>query len=991
MNVSTEKDSLDISPHDFDSLLEQYLISEFPKKIIEQGKEYLLSSYLSAVKSPDFLPGFLRNIKSAETKNELRDYIKVKLDLPVGLRVILANLAWDTVRGWFRGQLHDECIKVIGCIDDDGLENHYQIYHSFWNITLGVKVGTNVSVKRFIREARIWISLGLHPNLLSAFFLRYINHEPCIFTEPIVGQSLSELIRSQKFFSGRAHTRRLFDALISLTWALEHIHSRGVAHLDIRPEQIIVDIKGDNIENGLDDCECIYKIANFSSARIVDSNPNPTAGNATVADTRGRFPSKLSPSTNKSLSLSSYSSDKTASQEAMQYLSPEQSFASKHANSAIVESFPSDVFSLALVFLEVIRGRPLTESEAADWVHSRDASRDRNIAQRLVDISFQGAPMQCVALKPLIVSCLHIDPVMRPTMTVVSRQLLMTYLAVMKSPYPLAKPTAARVTSHALNNCALSEVELGDFTAASGYWNQARTLRPSCPSLMRNQLTARWRSGELRPENVRQAVQTGVLRGELVAGVAGVFLQDVRREGGFMLEPPQPQSQSQPRDVDSSAVGDRNARLETRCAPSGGLDLLAVTHVQALDGGKELLLVSASRHVEVVINASGRQTVRPVRENTQLISSGDLLHWNHSEGAMDVNIHVKNSEVRPLLCIGDTISFVEGELVVDRVLDVDAAAPADSSEDREGTGQGHIQFAVLCEGHSVALPGDQYTYFDVLDTKSDAGDDDEEERKRAADLSGGEELDQDDQVDASVARTLLHFVVFGTVVGGRTQVHCGRLGQGLYKDQCPRKVRLLGRSEAIISGSNGLLGLVTVKDGRSLDRTDFLHLNYDKLVADEFVSPHPASSFITAVDTSKSNTRQTRLIVSGDDAGNVCMWGVSGRKAAVTAGETDALLASVCVDSRVVSLCMGGESTAVVGTTQRLLLLELERHGGRHNLYVRSVLDDASGRALYAVAFGEQAISIWRVLRRSAEDLAVSMWRHPNVEHPEFNQKCAYR
>ena len=70
-----------------------------------------------------------------------------------------------------------------------GMGAVWKVYHEGWDTELAMKrpkpevFRSNGQKESFIRECDCWINLGLHPNIVSCYYVREINGVPTIFSE----------------------------------------------------------------------------------------------------------------------------------------------------------------------------------------------------------------------------------------------------------------------------------------------------------------------------------------------------------------------------------------------------------------------------------------------------------------------------------------------------------------------------------------------------------------------------------------------------------------------------------------------------------------------------------------------------------------------------------------------------------------------------------------------------------------------------------------
>jgi hypothetical protein len=154
---------------------------------------------------------------------------------------------------------------------------------------------------RFRREARLLQFLS-HPNVIRALTFSEERGAPWLILERVPGRTLREEIEAGAPFS----PEEVLPLLRGLAAALDHLHARGLVHLDVRPENVVVTPDGD--------------------AKLVDFGIAQTAGTLqTLAD--GGAASSVA------------------------YLAPEQV-------SGEPVSTTTDVFALGCVVYELLTGKP---------------------------------------------------------------------------------------------------------------------------------------------------------------------------------------------------------------------------------------------------------------------------------------------------------------------------------------------------------------------------------------------------------------------------------------------------------------------------------------------------------------------------------------------------------------------------------------------------------------------------------------------------------
>ena len=136
---------------------------------------------------------------------------------------------------------------------EGGMGSVWRVHHKGWNVDLAMKrpqpklFADEKDKANFIRECEAWINLGLHPNIVSCYYVREISGTPSIFSEWMDGGSLESAIQKGTLYEGTeaAQTERLLDIAIQFARGLHYAHEAGLIHQDVKPDNVLLTNEGE--------------------------------------------------------------------------------------------------------------------------------------------------------------------------------------------------------------------------------------------------------------------------------------------------------------------------------------------------------------------------------------------------------------------------------------------------------------------------------------------------------------------------------------------------------------------------------------------------------------------------------------------------------------------------------------------------------------------------------------------------------------------------
>ena len=113
--------------------------------------------------------------------------------------------------------------------------------------------------RRFHAESQA-VAMLSHPNIVNVYDVSHSNNQDYIVMELIDGISLKQYVENK----GQLNWREVLHFSTQIAKALEHAHSRGIIHRDIKPHNILI-LKDGSV-----------KVADFGIARVSSSQSTLT-------------------------------------------------------------------------------------------------------------------------------------------------------------------------------------------------------------------------------------------------------------------------------------------------------------------------------------------------------------------------------------------------------------------------------------------------------------------------------------------------------------------------------------------------------------------------------------------------------------------------------------------------------------------------------------------------------------------------------------------
>lgn len=140
--------------------------------------------------------------------------------------------------------------RVMSDAIPGGMGEVWQVRHESWNVDLAMKrpkprFFSEAGPEKkwaFMKECENWITLGLHPNIVSCYYVREVGGVPSVFSEWMNGGSLKDCIKSGTLYQGdeQGICERILDIAIQSAWGLSYSHENNLIHQDVKPGNILL-------------------------------------------------------------------------------------------------------------------------------------------------------------------------------------------------------------------------------------------------------------------------------------------------------------------------------------------------------------------------------------------------------------------------------------------------------------------------------------------------------------------------------------------------------------------------------------------------------------------------------------------------------------------------------------------------------------------------------------------------------------------------------
>lgn len=350
----------------------------------------------------------------------------------------------EQAHDWNVGDTILNTYKIEKLLGEGGMGKVFLVKHVDSDVLLAVKspkpeeLAKAGGVETFIKESETWVKLGMHPHIVSCYYVRQIAGIPRVFAEFIEGGSLSDWIKNGKL----TELDKMLDIAIQFAWGLHYSHANGLIHRDVKPANVMMTKDG------------VAKVTDFGLASV-NKHGDPSKGKKNE-DEGGMTPL---------------------------YCSPEQAEKAKLTPK-------TDMWSWGVSILEMFIGEVTWPSgtvaaSVLEW-YLEDGPVKKNI------------PKMPEGLVDLLKRIFKENSAGRPRdMLKVAEEVIEIYEKIKLNTYFRTPPEVGMANADSINNRAVSLLDLGKSSDALALFNETLHIYPYHPESSYNRGLLLWRTGEI--------------------------------------------------------------------------------------------------------------------------------------------------------------------------------------------------------------------------------------------------------------------------------------------------------------------------------------------------------------------------------------------------------------------------------------------------------------------------------------------------------------
>lgn len=357
---------------------------------------------------------------------------------------------------WSVGDIIENLYEVVD-IKQGGMGAVYVVRHRRWNSMMAIKsllkrLRENEEDRAlFVKEAETWIDIGFHPNIAACFYVRNIADSPRIFIEYVDGGALNEWLNRRQ----RVGWGLILDLMVQVSDGLHHAHSKGLVHRDVKPGNCMMTHDG------------ILKVTDFGLTK------------------RRQLPSGVSPADPRGVDsvVLERESITAAGMGTPGYMAPEMWIPYAEVGPA------ADIYAFGVMFFELCCGRKPFMIKPGERRDKLALAHVKKPPPRPTSIR----PDLPESIERIILKCLNKSPRERyESFRQIRDALATTYEEILKRPFAREAPDEVTLLSDALNNRAVSLMDLNHREEAVVALKRALEADPHHPEAVYNMGIIEW-------------------------------------------------------------------------------------------------------------------------------------------------------------------------------------------------------------------------------------------------------------------------------------------------------------------------------------------------------------------------------------------------------------------------------------------------------------------------------------------------------------------
>lgn len=352
---------------------------------------------------------------------------------------------------WHAGDVIENLYEVRD-IKHGGMGAVYIVRHRRWNTMMAVKSLHHRLRNReedralFVKEAETWIDIGFHPNVAACYYVRSIRDSPRIFIEHVDGGFVSEWLQRR----GPVGWDLIIDLMVQAADGLDHAHSKGLVHRDVKPRNCLM------TEDG------ILKVTDFGLTKREGPDGESESGRYLSDDeTTGPIRETVTAS----------------GMGTPGYMAPEMWIPGADVGRQ------ADIYAFGVMFFEICCGRKPFVLPIGQALSKLGIAHVKKRPPQPSSLRRDMPPQ----IEQTILKCLAKDPNDRyRSFLELRRELERTYRELFQKRYPRERPDEVTLISDALNNRAVSLMDLNHEEEAETTLTRALQSDPHHPEAVYN-------------------------------------------------------------------------------------------------------------------------------------------------------------------------------------------------------------------------------------------------------------------------------------------------------------------------------------------------------------------------------------------------------------------------------------------------------------------------------------------------------------------------